>query len=118
MIVCHWPSRLMVFRPSVLAIKPGCCALTIVTAARKPIQRAANTVERTIRVRHLEHHMTSPHKMETREQQGAPETKLVPQRTTSHRERSPEYRSAASQAAGRPNLRMLNFRDGKNAVSF
>src|ERR1700681_740122 len=35
MIVCHWPSRLMVFRPSVLPIKPICCASQGITARRK-----------------------------------------------------------------------------------
>src|SRR5947208_2810826 len=39
MIVCHWPSRLIVFRPSVFATRPVCCARAHGRTARRMIRK-------------------------------------------------------------------------------
>src|SRR5438105_8042633 len=49
MIVCHWPSRLMVFRPSVFAIKSTCCARAQGITASREIRRNRNFILRKLR---------------------------------------------------------------------
>src|SRR6267378_6862039 len=46
MIVCHWPLRLTVFRPSLLAMSPVCCACTAGTAKYRSIRNRMDFIFR------------------------------------------------------------------------
>src|SRR5258708_9066088 len=46
MIVCHWPSRLTVLRPSMLAMSPVCCACTAGTTKNKRIRNRMDFIFR------------------------------------------------------------------------
>src|SRR5436190_10318194 len=49
MIVRHCPSRLMVFLPSVFAIRPTCCPLAVGITASRKISRTSDFILRLVR---------------------------------------------------------------------